>query len=351
MRLTKIRNKLRFLAVGTGFLLLAMGTGGLPAWAAQDGEKQDYYTVYNEQKQVVFYTAENLSAGDEYIAADNRRYRVERVAGRVGYARMVGKEAEARLPGPGSRLLAKTLPSQKRSGLIAIYHTHSDESYVPTDGKASIYGHGGIFKVGNALTEKLESLGYRVEHSLRPHDPHDANAYYRSRRTAVQLQKSNPMALIDVHRDAVPPNVYSTKVGGRPVTRVRIVLGRTNPRLNSNLAFAKQIKAAIDQTHPNVFEGILLSKADFNQDLNPRAILVEVGAHTNSRYAAQEGVALFAEALPRVLGAAGGTATDKSLPATSRADWKTLLLIVLVFAGAAVGFIYLNKGKWNGIRR
>ena len=37
-----------------------------------------------------------------------------------------------------------------------------------------------------------------------PHDPHDAMAYDRSRRTAAELLKKNPIALLDIHRDAVP---------------------------------------------------------------------------------------------------------------------------------------------------
>ena len=37
----------------------------------------------------------------------------------------------------------------------------------------------------------------RVDYDTTPHDPHDNNAYYRSRRTATNIMKNNPVALIE----------------------------------------------------------------------------------------------------------------------------------------------------------
>lgn len=308
-----------------------------------------YYTVIDEKSKVLLQTAHTISEGDEYIAADNSRYRIIKIKGDVAYAKLVGKEAEAKLAANPKPTLIQTLMGFKNGGrkMIALYHTHSDESYVPTDGSASIYANGGIFKVGNVFASKLQSLGFGVDHSRRPHDPHDANSYVRSRRTAVQLLQKQPMALIDVHRDAVPPNVYGTKVQGKPITRVKIVVGRSNPRSSANLQFAKQIKAAIDRTHPNVLEGILLTRGNFNQDLSPRALLVEVGAHTNSRYAAQRGIALFAEALPKVLGVTG-VSPKVPIPKSNRGDWTALVWGILIVGGAIAGYLLINSGGWRG---
>lgn len=315
-----------------------------------ESERQDggYFTVVDEQKKVLLRTAHLLGIGDEYIAPDNMRYRISSMKGDFAEARLVGREAEAKLaeqPQPG--LLQTLLGQGNRKGTIAIYHTHSDESYVPTDGTDSIYANGGIIKVGNVFKEKLGKIGIDAIHSKRPHDPHDANAYSRSRRTAAQLLQKQPLALFDIHRDAVPPDVYHTNVKGTPATRVKIVLGRSNPRMNSNLEFAKQVKAALDKTNPGMFQGILLTSGDFNQDLAPRSLLLEVGAHTNSRNDAQQGIAFFAESLPKVLGTTGVT-PQVPMPTSNRGDWRALFWIILIAGVVLFGYLYVNTGSWQG---
>lgn len=308
-----------------------------------------YYTIADEKGKVLLQTAHTLSVGDEYIASDNSRYRIVEVKGDVARARLIGKDVEFK-PARFSKIFAlQNLLGLRGRGrnAIAVYHTHSDESYVPTDGAPSIYANGGIFKVGDSFSSRLKKLGIEVLHSKRPHDPHDANAYIRSRRTAVQLLQQNPMALVDVHRDAAPPDVYSTKIRGNPITRVKIVIGRSNPRFSANLQFAKQLKAELDRSQPGVVQGILLTKGNFNQDLSPRAILVEVGAHTNSRYAAQRGIALFADALPKVVGVTGAS---PKVPAarSNRGDWMALFWGIVILGCVLAGYLLINAGGWRG---
>lgn len=325
-----------FMCLFTGYYQASANEkrGSVLATERTDGR---YYTIYDENRNIIHQTADRLYVGDEYITNNNLRYRIIKIEGDSAYARFVGKEPKVKIVS-----LAATT-GQNRT--IAIYHTHSDESYVPTDGTHSIYANGGIFKVGDAFANRLRSLGYNVVHSRRPHDPHDANAYYRSRRTAVQLLQKQPLALIDVHRDAVPPQVYSTVIKGKPVTKVKFVVGRENPRMNANLQFAKELKAAIDKTHPGLIQGILISRADFNQDIAPRSILIEVGAHTNSRYAAQSGIALFADALPKVLGGVSGV--KPAVPRSNKGDWSSLFWGVLLIGGAIAGFLFFNTGSWS----
>ncbi len=310
-----------------------------------------YYSILDENNQVIHRTAHRLYRGDEYITAENMHYQITRIEGDFAYACLVGQEAEAELATHEISEQAQAFPGRIKDqrNAIAIYHTHSDESYVPTDGTESVYAHGGIFKVGTVFAEKLRSMNFNVLHSFRPHDPHDANAYYRSRRTAAQLLQKQPLALIDVHRDAVPPDVYGTVIDEKPVTKIKIVVGRENPRMGSNLQFAKQIKAAVDKTHPGLIQGILISRGSFNQDLAPRSVLIEVGSHTNSREAAQRGIALFAEALPKVFGITGiRPEVGPPAPPTNRGDWKVLFWGILIVGGAIAGFLYLNTGSWKG---
>ena len=76
--------------------------------------------------------------------------------------------------------------------------------------------------------------------------------------------------------------------------QIRLVVGRQNQNMQANLDFAKQIKAYYDEKKPGLIKGIFMAKGNYNQDLAPRSILIEVGTHTNSLEAAQNGAAVFA---------------------------------------------------------
>jgi len=355
------QRKISFLIIVFAVLILSVAGGvselvqpASPAASPAETERSDggYYTIVDEQKKPIDYTARILHKGDQFITAKNMRYEITSIKGDYAYTRLLGKEAEAKTTSLPSESIWSQLIARNDKPTIGVYHTHSDESYVPSDGAESIYGHGGIFKVGNVFTKKLRQIDFTVFHSRKPHDPHDVNAYYRSRRTAVQLLKKGPLALFDVHRDAVPPEVYATNVDGEDITRVKFVVGRTNPNYQANLEFAKQLKAAVDEKNPDVVQGILLAKSDYNQDLGPRCMLIEVGAHTNYREAAQQGVALFAEALPAVLGVSSTKTPSQSpapeTPQESSGPWKAAFWLILLAAAVLFGYLYINTGSVEG---
>jgi stage II sporulation protein P len=355
------QRKISFLIIFFAVLILSVAGAvsepvqpASPAASPAETERSDggYYMIVDEQKKPIDYTARILHKGDQFITAKNMRYEITSIKGDYAYTRLLGKEAEAKTTSLPSESIWSQLIARNDKPTIGVYHTHSDESYVPSDGAESIYGHGGIFKVGNVFTKKLRQIDFTVFHSRKPHDPHDVNAYYRSRRTAVQLLKKGPLALFDVHRDAVPPEVYATNVDGEDITRVKFVVGRTNPNYQANLEFAKQLKAAVDEKNPDVVQGILLAKSDYNQDLGPRCMLIEVGAHTNYREAAQRGVALFAEALPAVLGVSSTKTPSQSpapeTPQESSGPWKAAFWLILLAAAVLFGYLYINTGSVEG---
>lgn len=341
---------------GLAVLIIALFLTSLsmsPACAEVETPSGEYYSLVNENNYVILQTALEVNPGDVYISADNSRYEVAEVTGYTARCTYQGKEAMPDLaaePLAQASILDGVVPIVKQGGkpTIAVYHTHSDESYVPNDGKESIQGNGGIYDVGAALVDQLKSMGFNVEYNTENHNPHDVNAYNRSRKTAAALMKSAPAAIIDVHRDAVPPGQYQTQVNGKDATKVKLVVGRSNPNSKTNLEFAKNLKAAMDQKAPGLSNGIFMGKGSYNQDLSPRAILIEVGAHTNDKIAAEQGVKAFASILPGVLGVAtDGTpgTTPAQKPASDQKAGTTILIILLVVAAAAVGFYLLNKGS------
>ncbi len=332
--------------------VLIVSTCGSIAVAEVESPSGEYFSLVNEDNHVILQTALEVNPGDIYIAADNSKYLVSEVNGFTAQCVYQGKED---MPVFGEETTAigvmdGAVPTVKQGvkPTIAVYHTHSDESYVPGDGKESIDGNGGIYDVGAVFVEELKKLGFDVEYNTENHNPHDVNAYNRSRKTAAALIKSGPDAIIDVHRDAVPPGQYQTQVNGQQATKIKLVVGRTNPNSKSNLEFAKNLKAAMDQKAPGLSNGIYMGKGSYNQDLSPRAMLIEVGAHTNNKDAAEQGVKAFASILPTVLGvspAGDGSNSPAQKPASDQKAGTTILIMLVVVAAAIGGFYLLNKGS------
>ena len=216
-----------------GFLLIAVSS------LAYANERNDgsYSTIVDEAGNAVYLTGWQVRVGDQVLTENNRRYEVVRIEGNIAHAKLVG-EVNLSMYDPNNQgiltrlqsFLQPSIAKAQGGGKVAIYHTHSDESYVPTDGKESILGAGGIYKVGDAFAAGLEKNGITAIHSQAKHDPHDDMSYERSRRTALDLvKKEQPDAIFDVHRDAVPPQVYSANIDGQNVSKVQLVVGKYGP--------------------------------------------------------------------------------------------------------------------------
>ncbi len=317
-----------------------------PAWAERtDG---GYYTLVDENGQTITMTARHLDPGDAYIAADNKRYEVVSVDGDEVLVRYT---ETIQLPEIDLDAF-RTQVGQGTPGngtVVGIYHTHNAESYVPTSGTESRDdGNGDILKVGKALADAMENLGFKVIWSDNSHIPHDGQAYNRSRRTAMEMLQENPVTLIDVHRDATPPEVYETNIEGEPATKVRIVVGRQNQNREANLEYAKRLKAVADEEFPGIIEGIFDAKGNYNQDLGPRMILLEFGAHTNYMEHAQQAAEFFAKVIPAAVGIEPGQeqAAEQQM---DQSAGRSVYWILGIAAAAVVGYLVLNRQGLDSI--
>ena len=219
-----------------------------------------------------------------------------------------------------------------------------------------------------ALKKALEERGIEVELDTTTHLPHDAGAYRRSRSTAARLLKSQPAALLDIHRDGIPdPDEYVQKIEGEDATKVRLLVGKSNPNADANRKFAKQIKAAADEMYPDLIKDIYIGKGDYNQELAPRAILLEFGTHTIKKERAIKSTAYMADVLERVLfgstakaeGAANADADAAGSETTAEAGgsgaaWGILWVVGIALA-AIVGYGLITTGSfsgmWNKVKR
>jgi len=320
-----------------------------------DHETGRYTTVVDEQGKVITKTSRQVFPGDEVITARAEHYRVVRVDDNgLAEARLLGLDRDLlawsdyfRRYGHELALPAQTPPGAGRGGLdVAIYHSHTMESYVPDSGTA-FEDHGDIISVGRILAQNLRRQGLSVFHDTTNHNPHDAQAYERSRKTAVQLLERGPAALIDVHRDGIPdPEFFREQIRGETVSQIRLVVGRQNPKRDANIDFARRLMARANEANPNVVKEIFMARGNYNQDLVSTAILIEAGTYTNTKSEAKGGVSLLAEAVPAVLGV-GPVGPDQ---AGGGAGWRVAFGIALAVILAVGAYLVIAAGGWAPAR-
>ncbi|MDD3365616.1 MAG: stage II sporulation protein P, partial [Syntrophomonas sp.] len=294
------------------YILNTMNAPSLPKpYALRSDESEQtnsYYVVKDTLGVTILETGLPVQVDDQYIDERNVQYIVLKVDGKNAVAGIVTKEEDSANNSLGVSAMnlpynKQSIPVQAAPGThVVIYHTHTDESYTPTSGTASQPGAGDVYAVGNVLADSLQKSGVSVTHSTNAHDPHDINAYHRSRKTVAQLLKNEgPDATFDIHRDSAPASAYTVSINGVDTSRVMIVIGRSNPNMKTNLAYAKKIKAEADSLYPGLLRGIFMGKGSYNQDLYPTAILFEVGTETISLDLAENGVRFLSDVITRIL--------------------------------------------------
>ena len=245
--------------------------------------------------------------------------------------------------------MAASVSEKKQSGqkLIAMYVTHSDESYVPSDGTQSINGQGGIYDVAREFRDALQNNGIDVILDESTHLPHDSGAYRRSRRTAERLLQHRPDAIIDIHRDGIPDqSEYACTIDGKNASQIRLLVGRGNQNSDVNRTFAKQIKAVADKKYPDLIKDIFIGKGTYNQDLSPNAILLEFGTHTISKEKVLNSTEVMADVVSTALygettGSAKNTAAGsaKTSPIKREKDKSSFSGIALLLGVVVIGMI------------
>ncbi len=318
---------------------------------------EQVYTLLNEQNAYVSSYFGLPQIEDEYIDHNNVHYLIEHVneERKTAHLKEIGKIT---LPDVSFLFEKKeVLPASNTQKSIAVYCTHSDESYKPSDGTSSVKGKGGIVDVAKSLKNTLEDKGVEVFFSEETHYPHDAGAYRRSRMTAAELLKNNVDAIIDVHRDGIPdPKSYRTNIHGDDTVKVRLEVGKANQNSAVNKEFALKIKAVADQKYKGLIKDIYMGKGTYNQDLAPNAILFEIGTYTNTKEDAKKASAYMGDVLFQTLygdvkGPAPVNNVEEYAPKEnkeSKGAWTGILWVIVVLVVGVVVFALVSSGSLRG---
>ncbi|MGI6574616.1 MAG: stage II sporulation protein P [bacterium] len=307
-----------------------------------------YYTLVDDEGNRLMRTARVIYVGNQYLTYDNKLYEVHTVEEKTAYARFIKNvDLSRNTTKPTTSFAAKSIPVQQENNrVIGIYHSHGAESYVPSDGTESKVDGGGILQVGEAFAQALKNQQVHPIQSKETHVPHDAGAYDRSRRTVEELLQENPDALFDVHRDAVPAEEYTATIDGQEITQIQFVVGQQNQNQDAIQEFAESLKQVTDEKYPGLIKGIFHAKGNYNQDMSPRSLLLEVGSHENSREQAERAMNLFADATTTFLYGEGSTAKSARASA-DRTAGRSIFWLLLIAAIAGGIYLYVATGSWE----
>lgn len=183
---------------------------------------------------------------------------------------------------------------------ILIFHTHTCESYTPTE-QYNYESTGNyrttdlnysVARVGDELEKYLKEYGFSVIHDKSYHDyPSYNGSYNRSLVTVKKLleNNSNIDVVIDLHRDAIGDNTYAPKVqiGDDCCARIMFVIGTDGGGLShdgwrNNLKFAMKVVQKGNELYPGFFKPIIVRNSRYNHHLSNAACIIEVGATGNT---------------------------------------------------------------------
>lgn len=217
------------------------------------------------------------------------------------------------VPLPEKELEARP-PELSEHCLVAIYNTHTGETYALTDGMDRLNGkQGGVVTVAAALQEELENrYGIRVVRSDRINDAVYSTSYSESEKVVRELLAEHPhlLVVLDIHRDAGKSRQDSlVTVNGQEVAPVLIIVGSDarspHPEWRQNYSFARAISDKMDSLYPGLSLGVRVKEGRYNQYLHPGAILLEMGTVANSTEEAVTSARLLAEVLAELLAETG----------------------------------------------
>ena len=134
------------------------------------------------------------------------------------------------------------------------------------------------------VVEESDILKYMKENNL------DHSGSYKASR--IYLEKiinnyPNMDLYIDLHRDAATHKVSTTTINNKPCAKVLFVIGLENSNYKKNLEKVTKLNNIILEKYPTLTRGIMKKQGYgvngiYNQDLDERVILIEIGGNENN---------------------------------------------------------------------
>ena len=204
-------------------------------------------------------------------------------------------------------------PSTGEKDVVFIYHTHNQESYLPSldaDQKDSAYNkNSNVTDAGEAMAKRLEELGIGTiadqtdigailnENGMAYHQSYDAS---RGVVEAAVAEHKDVSFVFDIHRDSLKRKDTTKEIEGDIYAKVVFVVGAENKEYEKNLKLATDLHKKIEAKYPGLSRGVITKQGAgvdgiYNQDVSDKAALLEIGGAENTLDEATRTAELFAE--------------------------------------------------------
>lgn len=199
--------------------------------------------------------------------------------------------------------------------IVAVYATHSRESYLPEVRKtnpkavaADAFSRNMDVTTMALGTELAKTLSDKYSiGSVMSQTVHDATsrggAYVESLKTAQTFLKTYPTIklICDVHRDSALHSATTARIDGLDTARILIVVGSNqtlkHPNWKQNYDFAKIVAAKMEKMYPGLLRGVKVQTGRYNQHLCAGSLIYEVGGVDNTLEEGKRSVRLLAAVL------------------------------------------------------
>lgn len=215
--------------------------------------------------------------------------------------------------------LIETEPQIQTGMRALLFATHSHEAYEPItqkhDGKIAVsHPEANIMKLNETMKLQLEFNGITTEildvdtTSLMNKKGIPYHKSYDVVRPYIQnaLKEVDYDIIVDIHRDSLKAERTTIMYEGEKYAKIVFVIGGEYNNFKLNKELTERLTIELEKivpgiTRPLVFKAGHGVDGKYNQDLDPRLILVEMGGIGNNEAELNRTSAVFAKAVAKVL--------------------------------------------------
>lgn len=187
--------------------------------------------------------------------------------------------------------------------LVLIVHTHTTESYTPTEAYnytpqsnwRTTDENFNMIRVGNKFAEGLSNAGINVIHDKSINDYPSYNGSYTKTLGVINsyLEKYPSIQIvIDIHRDSMTASdgtryKVSTDIDGKKTAQIMIVMGSSegglsHPNWQENLKLGLKLQSRLNTSYNNIARPLSIRKERFNTHATKGSMIIEIGTDANT---------------------------------------------------------------------
>ncbi|WP_187444760.1 stage II sporulation protein P [Rossellomorea vietnamensis] len=210
-------------------------------------------------------------------------------------------------------------PAENNKIEFFVYHTHSQESFIPEIGVKSIdKAHSNevnISMVGDHLSKALTERGVEVLHEkhdfiaeLKEKNLNYEKSYELSRAyvsEAVEQNEESLAMVLDIHRDSQPRKVTTLEYEGEHYGKVAFFVSSNIDNIDEVIKFTEAVNARMEEKVPGLSRGVFIKnigskQSTYNQDLFNRSLSINIGGAENTLEEEYRTADLLAEVLSEI---------------------------------------------------